>query len=61
MRDGCVRLAVLCRSVVMAALRDEEPIFRRAIDEAMLLVDSPRPPATQFAPQRLRFADALKR
>jgi hypothetical protein len=48
------------RSVMMATLRDQEPIFRRAIDKAMLLIDPPRPPAAQLAPQRLRFADALK-
>jgi hypothetical protein len=45
----------------MPTLRDQQPIVRWPIDETMLLIDPPRPPAAQVAPQRLGFADALKR
>ena len=46
---------------MMPALGDQQTLFARAVNEAMLRIDASRPPAPQLAAQRLRFTDALER
>ena len=41
------------RSIVISALRDQEPIIRRPIDKTVLLRQAPRPPAGQAPAKRL--------
>ena len=45
-------------SVVIPHLRQFHSTFTDAIDDAMLLINSPRPPTGQRVAQRFRFADA---